>query len=116
MGARGVLFARVRIRLAPRRRVPLGDAAAGSKRLSLRGTFHEIAAPERLVFSAVLDGEAPDHEIRTTVTFDDHEGGTRVTLRQTYSKVSSAKTDGAQQGWTQSLDRLEAWLQAAVKK
>jgi len=47
-----------------------------------------------------------------TVTFDEHAGETKVTLRHA-GIPSGADRDGAQQGWTESLDRLAEYLAKA---
>jgi uncharacterized protein YndB with AHSA1/START domain len=76
-----------------------------------RGVYLEIVAPERLVFTniavddegtAVLDG-------LTTVTFEEEDGTTKLTLRtRAVALVPSAveKLLGMDTGWSMSLDRL----------
>jgi uncharacterized protein YndB with AHSA1/START domain len=66
------------------------------------GSFTEIDAPERLVFTGTLgDG----NEIHTTVTFAALGDKTKLTVHQTYS-FESDSTRGAQKGWTATLDQL----------
>jgi uncharacterized protein YndB with AHSA1/START domain len=77
----------------------------------MSGVFHEIVAPERLVFTSVaLDGDgAPMFEILNTVTFAEHEGKTTLTLRAHVSQTTAAAPRhlaGMEMGWSQSLDRL----------
>jgi uncharacterized protein YndB with AHSA1/START domain len=89
------------------------------------GTFNEVVAPERLVYTtwfcdgagkfltaaqAGLEAGWPD-ETQVTVTFAAHEGGTRVTLHQTVSE-SQAGRSGALPSWRQMLDRLAENLAA----
>lgn len=75
------------------------------------GTFLEVVEPERVVFrSSALDAEGTvlleDH---TTVTFEEVDGGTRMTLE---ARIVRAQGDGLQflrgmeEGWAQSLERL----------
>ncbi len=50
-----------------------------------RGVYHEVVAPERLVFTYAdenADGTS-GHETLVTVSFAEHGGKTRLTLRQT---------------------------------
>jgi uncharacterized protein YndB with AHSA1/START domain len=80
-----------------------------------RGVYLEIVAPERLVFTniavddegtAVLDG-------LTTVTFEEEDGTTKLTLRtRAVALVPSAveKLLGMDTGWSMSLDRLAGEL------
>ncbi len=95
--------------------------AGGAFRLGMRspeghdywfqGVYREIVEPERIVFTGMID-EDPSHEVLTTVMFAEQAGKTRLTVRQTYTFESEA-TRGAQEGWTQSLDRLTAYLAKA---
>lgn len=52
----------------------------------------------------------PD-EMETTITFEEHAGGTRLTLSQNVPP-SMAKLVMADQGWGQSFDKLAACLDA----
>jgi uncharacterized protein YndB with AHSA1/START domain len=45
----------------------------------------------------------------TTVTFDDENGKTRLTVEQVYSRESD-ETRGASVGWGQTLDHLAAFV------
>jgi len=78
----------------------------------MTGTFREIVAPERLVFTAV----AEDHdghallEGLVTVTFEELGGKTRLTVREkavALAPVACPMLAGMETGWAQSLDRLE---------
>jgi uncharacterized protein YndB with AHSA1/START domain len=73
-----------------------------------RGVYQDVAEPQRIVFTAILD-DAPDHEMLTAVTFVDRGGKTRLTVRQTVPR-SEAHARGQQQGWSESLDRLADYL------
>jgi uncharacterized protein YndB with AHSA1/START domain len=48
-------------------------------------------------------------ESRITVTFEDHDGGTRVTIRGTTAPTEKENED-AREGWRTSLDKLEKVL------
>jgi uncharacterized protein YndB with AHSA1/START domain len=87
------------------------------------GVYREIVAPERLVYIdsfADADGNPvpPAHygmsdshpaETLVTVTFADHEGGTKVTLRHSLPE-SVEERKGTEQGWGEMFDRLERHL------
>ena len=79
----------------------------------LAGTYREIVAPERLVFThAWLDDDGrPGPETLVTVTFDAVEGGTLMRFTQT-GFDSRAARDGHGGGWTESFERLDAYLAA----
>jgi uncharacterized protein YndB with AHSA1/START domain len=87
------------------------------------GIYREIVVPSRLVYVdsfADADGNPvpPAHygmsaghpaESLVTVTFEDHDGTTRVTLHHAIP-VSVEERGGAEQGWTEMLERLAAEL------
>jgi uncharacterized protein YndB with AHSA1/START domain len=77
----------------------------------LRGVFREIVAPERLVCTWAWEDEEgkPGHETLLTVTFADHDGKTRLVLRQAvYESVTSR--DAHRDGWGSGLDCLAEYL------
>ena len=71
------------------------------------GVYREIVAPERIVFTAIIDN-APGNELVTTVTFAEEGGRTRLTVEQTVPTEPYAR--GQQQGWTESLECLADYL------
>lgn len=77
------------------------------------GTFREVVAPERLVFTnAPVDADGNRLiDGLTTVTFADEGGKTRLTLH-TQAKVlvpyAAQFLAGMDTGWNQSIDRLAA--------
>jgi uncharacterized protein YndB with AHSA1/START domain len=81
----------------------------------MTGTYQEVVAPERLVFkSAALDAHGePLFEILHTVTFAAEGQKTRLTVRAHVLRTTAAAAphlDGAELGWSQSLDRLDGHL------
>ena len=88
------------------------------------GTYKEVLAPERLVFSMVLTNEAGDDvtpdqtgkpeewpkEIITTVMFSPVGKQTKLLLHQTVSE-ESAKQSGAYQSWIKMFNRLNDLVQ-----
>jgi uncharacterized protein YndB with AHSA1/START domain len=82
------------------------------------GTFREVVEPERLVFTNIAVDENGNHllEGRTTVTFAEHGGKTRLTLQtRAVGLVARAvgMIEGMEAGWTQSIDRLAAQVARA---
>jgi uncharacterized protein YndB with AHSA1/START domain len=91
------------------------------------GVFQEVVAPERLVSTDYFTDEQGNPvpptrygmgadfpaEAVITVTFEEHETGqTKLTLRQTLP-ASVAQQSAAQQGWSESFDRLAEYLATA---
>jgi uncharacterized protein YndB with AHSA1/START domain len=79
------------------------------------GAFHEIAPPERLVFTSAVDDANGKRllEARNTVTFTEQSGKTMLTLRALVVKATPEAAPmlaGMEAGWTQSLERLEALM------
>jgi uncharacterized protein YndB with AHSA1/START domain len=81
-----------------------------------RGTFTEVAAPERLAIDHhIVDpcGGGPLFSALTEVAFIDNGGGrTLMEVVQTYTFPATAEAErmlkGAPEGWRQTLDKLEA--------
>lgn len=76
------------------------------------GKFHEIDEPNRLVFTTTAfkdeNGE-PQIENLNTITFEDFEGKTKLTLDVKVLKVSPAiepALSGMETDWKQSFDKL----------
>lgn len=88
------------------------------------GIYREIVAPSLLVYiDSFADAQGnpvpPAHygmgashpaETLVTVGFEEHEGKTRLTLRHAIPE-SVEERKGAEQGWSEMLDRLAALLQ-----
>lgn len=76
-----------------------------------RGVFHEIQDPERIVFTFAWENPdgALQHELLTTVTFDEQDGRTKLTLRQTGFE-SIERRDDHVQGWTSTMQRFAEYL------
>jgi uncharacterized protein YndB with AHSA1/START domain len=73
------------------------------------GVFREVVDPTRIVYSGTIHGGV---DVLTTLTFDEKDGKTTLTVTQVYSAASDA-TRGAQVGWTQTLDRLGEYVARA---
>jgi uncharacterized protein YndB with AHSA1/START domain len=82
----------------------------------IRGTYREVVAGERLVFTVGFADEAGNvverpgfpHETLITVTFAPRDDGTLLTVRHTGLVVDQ----GESQGWSEGLDRLAGLLAA----
>lgn len=81
-----------------------------------QGVYSEVVKPERLVFT----NDAIDHDGKpllkgfTTVTFDDLGGKTKLTLRTRAEGLvdyAPQMLRGMEQGWSQSLDKLLAYVE-----
>lgn len=85
--------------------------------MPMKGMFHEIVAPERLVFtSSAFHDEAgkPQLEVLNTVTFEDYNGKTRLTLHAVVVKSTPAVAGaiaGMEQGWAQSLEKFGTYAE-----
>lgn len=77
----------------------------------LGGTYLEVTPPERLVFTHAWQDAAgrSDHETQVTVTFEELDGRTRLTLHQARF-TSLPSRDGHVEGWQETLDNLEGYL------
>jgi uncharacterized protein YndB with AHSA1/START domain len=80
-----------------------------------QGIFHEIVAPKRLVMSgswADSQGNPTSPETILTLTFEDHDGRTKLTLHQAIFESVTAR-DAHRGGWNSSFDRLAEYLATA---
>ena len=82
----------------------------------MKGIIHEIANPSKLVFSSFAFEDEAGHahlEILNTVTFEEYQGKTMLTLNAEIQKVTAEVGEAMKgvtnmdDGWNQSLDRLE---------
>jgi uncharacterized protein YndB with AHSA1/START domain len=85
----------------------------------MKGQIRELVAPERLVFTNIAVDAAGRHLLEglTTVTFADEGGKTKVTVQTKAVAVveeAAAYLQGMEAGWTQSIDRLQAFLALLV--
>ena len=78
------------------------------------GEYYEIDRPHRLVMSgrAVNDEQGEIFATLIEVTFDACDGGTSLTMRQSYfePRPPAEAMAGAEQGWSEQLDKLERLL------
>jgi uncharacterized protein YndB with AHSA1/START domain len=78
------------------------------------GEYYEIERPHRLVMSgrAVNDEQGELFATLIEVTFEARNGGTALTIRQSYFEPmpAAAALAGAEQGWSEQIDKLERLL------
>ena len=77
----------------------------------VRGSYREVAAPERLVIRCTADDAHGVQRLEETITvsFASEGGRTRLTLRATAAGTgpeAAGMLRGMEQGWSETLDRL----------
>ncbi|HZD79544.1 MAG TPA: SRPBCC family protein [Actinomycetota bacterium] len=79
--------------------------------MSNDGLFEEVDPPQRLVMTTTaFEGRL---EVRNTITFEDADGGTELTLHAQVVKAApdlAAALAGMEEGWLQSFEKLDAVL------
>lgn len=79
--------------------------------------FLEVIKPEKLVYTHTGDGETDDVKFHVTVSFEDLDGKTRLTMHSVFETPEElakvVKEYGAYEGAKQTLARLEAFLNKA---
>lgn len=89
------------------------DAIATDARFShgMGGEYYEIDRPHRLVMSGRAFNDEQGELFATLIelTFEPREGGTALTMRQSYFEPlpPAEAMGGAEQGWSEQLDKLE---------
>jgi uncharacterized protein YndB with AHSA1/START domain len=87
----------------------------------MTGVYQDVVPPERLVFTSAaldLDGN-PMFEVLTTVTFAEESGKTKQILRARVIKKTAQAAPylaGMEAGWTQTLERLAAYVSTKSKE
>jgi len=81
----------------------------------MKGVIRDIVAPERLVFTNIAVDASGKHLLEglTTVVFSEEQGKTKMTLHTravAVTEMAIAYLQGMEMGWTQSLDKLQAFV------
>jgi uncharacterized protein YndB with AHSA1/START domain len=81
----------------------------------MTGVYREVSPPERMVFvsSALDENGQPLFEVLTTVTFTEQGNKTKMAMKAevvSTTEKGAGHLAGMEQGWSQSLDRLETFL------
>jgi len=81
------------------------------------GVYREIVEPERIVFTWNReDAEGkPFNDSVVTVTFEDQQGKTKLTLHQAIFWTTEDR-DAHRGGWTQCLERLAAFVENDIER
>lgn len=78
--------------------------------------FIEILRPEKLVYRHAGDDDTEPVDFHATITFEDNNGATMVTMRSTFASAEAlqrvVETYGAVEGGKQTLSRLDSYLAA----
>lgn len=85
--------------------------AAGNE-YAFNGEYREIAPPGRLSYTFEFEG-MPGHVLLETVTFEEHDGQTKVTVTSLFQSVEDRDgmlQSGMEQGAKESQDRLAELL------
>jgi uncharacterized protein YndB with AHSA1/START domain len=80
---------------------------------AFHGDYREVVPPKRIVDTFEFEG-MPGHVIIETMMFEDHNGKTKLvgtSLFQTVEDRDGMLKSGMQEGWAESMDRLEELLQ-----
>ena len=82
----------------------------------LQGTYWEIIAPERILFTHAWEDEEgkPGHETQVIVRFLAEDGKTRQVFRQAGFE-SAADRASHEAGWNECFDKEEAYLSGLVR-
>jgi uncharacterized protein YndB with AHSA1/START domain len=82
-----------------------------------RGTYREIVAPERLVFSFAWEEPpgVPGLDTLVSVTFADRDGKTEMTFQQAVFE-SAEDRDSHRSGWQGCFDDLAGYLAGGVRE
>jgi uncharacterized protein YndB with AHSA1/START domain len=87
--------------------------------LPITGVYREVVAPERLVVTASALGENGEllFETLNSVTFTEQGGKTKVTVEaRVLMKTDVGAAEGHEEGWSQTLERLEEFLDNKQRK
>jgi uncharacterized protein YndB with AHSA1/START domain len=85
---------------------------AGGDENSFHGVYHDVLAPERLVYTFEWEG-LPGHVLLETVIFEERDGKTKVTdtsVFQTVEDRDGMVASGMEGGAGESMDRIEELL------
>lgn len=82
----------------------------------MKGEYREIVPPERLIYTDAFDvPDMPARESLVTVTFEEEDGKTALTIHSRFQSVEDRDAVlelGAEEGWRESLERLAEYLGA----
>jgi uncharacterized protein YndB with AHSA1/START domain len=85
---------------------------ADGREYGFYGVYHQISAPERLVYTFEFEG-MPGHVLLETITLEEHNGKTKITDASVFQSVADRDgmlQSGMEGGAQESFDRLEELL------
>lgn len=85
---------------------------ADGNEFAFHGVYHAIVSPERLVHTFEFEG-IPGHVLLETVTFEEHDGKTKLTDQSVFQSVEDRDGmlhSGMEGGAVETLDRLAELL------
>lgn len=83
---------------------------ADESEVAFSGTYREIAPPSRLVYTQVFEA-FPGAAVIVTVTFEEHEGKTRLVSHELYPSAEArdgALAAGMEHGMRETMEQLDA--------
>lgn len=85
-------------------------------RYPMAGNYEEVVEPEKLAFTAsAVVNDTPVMDTLTTVTFEEMQGKTKVTVHIEVTRVTpeaEGPLSGMEMGWNQQLDKLVRLLKS----
>jgi uncharacterized protein YndB with AHSA1/START domain len=86
------------------------------KKLWLGGVYTEIVPGRKVVCTHAWDDDdgKPGHETLLTISLEDADGGTKLTLRQAEFATRESR-DGHRDGWNECLDKLQSVLESETR-
>jgi uncharacterized protein YndB with AHSA1/START domain len=86
---------------------------AGGNEFGFRGVYHDVTPAERVVQTFEFEG-MPGHVLLETMTFEPHEGGTKVVTTSVFQSLEdrdgmlqSGMEDGARETWDRLAEIVE---------
>jgi len=80
--------------------------------------YSEVEKPKRLVYTHGDDAGTPEQQFHVTVTFDEQDGKTLLTMHSVFASAAVLKDliekAGAAEGGKQTLNKLEEYLKAMI--
>jgi len=105
-----VAVAELDVRVGGRFRIVFGGAKGTDH--EVQGTYEEVIPNRKLVFTWTWPKTTPERESLVTIVFKAVDGGTELDFR--HEQLFDEKVrDDHKRGWSGSLDKLAAFLQAS---
>lgn len=116
-GPRGFITLSCELDLKPGGAWRIHTRAPDGMEFSSYGFFHEIVAPERLVYTHGFDlpGKPSEPLTLVTVLFTEEDGRTRLTFHQTGFTTQDDR-DGHAEGWSSAFDLIDDYLRERALK